>query len=303
MSVTLYPAETSDGTVTSFIPLTTVWLPPSGCASYFRLNGPSLVAWDPGYGLDIDTNVRCAPSAVTTWWEQGALGGGGSEHTAVSIGPLTCPENFSTVASSVKNGSSTLAMCCPSGYYLANRTPGKVNGDCLSDVSSGMTLTYASTPYSDKTAWKTETTTVSKSSTVGAIAVVGWNIRFATPTPTLTPTATSTTTSGTRSASSETTTSITTSSTHGDLTIGAKVGIGVGVGVGAIGVIALLVALYFFKHRKRRAPAELPAELPAPDPRQPPMYQPVWPPVPIAELPATKVRPGQGSMAPAELGG
>lgn len=113
MSVTLYPAETSDGTVTSFIPLTTVWPSSSGCASYFRLNGPSLVAWDPGYGLEIDTNVRCAPPAVTTWWEQGALGGGGSEHTAVSIGPLTCPQDFSTVASSVKDNSSTLAMCCP----------------------------------------------------------------------------------------------------------------------------------------------------------------------------------------------
>lgn len=114
MSSTLYPAETTDGTVTSFIPLTTAWPSSSGCASIFRLNGPSLVAYDPGYGLDIDTDVMCAPPAVTTWWEQGHLFGGGSRHTAVSIGPLTCPEDFTTATSSIRDGSSTLAMCCPS---------------------------------------------------------------------------------------------------------------------------------------------------------------------------------------------
>lgn len=114
MSTTLYPPETDGGTVTSFIPLTTAWASSSGCESYFRLNGPSLMAYDPGYGLEIDKDVRCAPPAVTTWWEQGLLGGGGEYHTAVSIGPMTCPEAFSTVVTSAKDGTSTLAMCCPS---------------------------------------------------------------------------------------------------------------------------------------------------------------------------------------------
>lgn len=114
MSVTLYPAETIDGTVTSFIPLTTAWPSSSECDHYFRLNGASLMAYDPGYGLEIDRNVICAPPAVTTWWEQGRLGGGNQYHTAVSIGPMVCPEAFSTVVTSVKDGTSTLAMCCPS---------------------------------------------------------------------------------------------------------------------------------------------------------------------------------------------
>lgn len=109
-----YPAETNGGDVTSWIPLTTTWPSSSGCDSSFRLNGPSLVAFDPGYGLEIDTAVKCQPPAVTTWWEQGLLGKGAfSGHTAVSILPLTCPESFSTVATSIKDQSSTLAMCCP----------------------------------------------------------------------------------------------------------------------------------------------------------------------------------------------
>lgn len=97
------PPDTNNGGITSWIPLTTIFTPSSGCESYFRLNGPSLVAFDPSYGLDINPQVKCAPSAVTTWWEQGRLGGGLSEHTAVSIQPLTCPDEWSTVAISIIN--------------------------------------------------------------------------------------------------------------------------------------------------------------------------------------------------------
>lgn len=115
MSATLYPAETnSGGTVTSYIPLTTAYSASQGCSSSFRLNGPSLMAFDPGYGIDIDTDVVCNPPAVTTWWNQGNLGGGGGSRTVASIGPLTCPAGFSTVVTSVKDQISTEAMCCPS---------------------------------------------------------------------------------------------------------------------------------------------------------------------------------------------
>ena len=110
----LYPAETNNGVVTSWIPLTTVFIPSASCSDEFRLNGPSLVAFDPGYGLDINPNVVCAPPAVTTWWEQGRLGQGDDPgHTAASLGPLTCPDAWKTVVSSIKDHSSTLAMCCP----------------------------------------------------------------------------------------------------------------------------------------------------------------------------------------------
>jgi len=115
----LYPAETTSGVVTSFIPLTTVFTHSSACSRYLRLNGDTLVAFDPGYGLDIDSNARCVPSAVTTWWEQGRFGNTNDEdHTAVSLGPMVCPHAWSTVVSSVRDHSSTLAMCCPPGYTL-----------------------------------------------------------------------------------------------------------------------------------------------------------------------------------------
>ncbi|KAI1324337.1 hypothetical protein F5Y16DRAFT_307883 [Xylariaceae sp. FL0255] len=119
-----YPAETTSGIVTSFIPLTTIYTPTAGCSSIFRLDGPSLVAFDPGYGFDIDSSVDCEPSAVTTWWEQGRFGGGNIPgHTAVSIGPMICPDGWSTVISSKRSMSSTLAMCCPSGYHLGILDP------------------------------------------------------------------------------------------------------------------------------------------------------------------------------------
>jgi len=113
-----YPADTSNGAVVRYIPLTTTFTPTQGCSRLFRLNGPSLVAYDPGYGLDIDKRVVCQPSAVTSWWEQARLGVGDTDHTAVSLGPLICPDQWATVASSVKDESSTLHMCCPKSVDL-----------------------------------------------------------------------------------------------------------------------------------------------------------------------------------------
>ncbi|KAI0518052.1 hypothetical protein F5B22DRAFT_601534 [Xylaria bambusicola] len=260
---TLYPAINSSGTITSFLPLTTIFTPSIECSRYFRLNGPSLVAFDPGYGLDINSSVRCAPSAVTTWWEQGRLGDNNEDHTALSLGPFTCPYQWSTVVSSVENQSSTHAMCCPSGYYLANGISGFVVGDCLSDVSSGMTLTYASTSTSISDVWYTETTTLARSSVVGAIAIVGWNINLATPTEpgttsklTTEPSKLISTRESIAVSSSSLAPSISSPSPSSNnssrISQGAAAGIGVGVGVGVIGIASLLVTLYVMKKRKKR---------------------------------------------------
>lgn len=189
------------------------------------------------------------------------------------------------------------------GYDLVDGTPGRVEGRCLSTVSSGETLTYASTPSDDSTAWETATTTLSRSSTVGAIGVVGWNIKVATPTPSSTSTyVSSDTTSETASASatsaSTSATSATSSSSSDGLTTGAKAGIGVGVGVGGVGAIALFAALYFFLRRRKEAMPNTPVHYPQ---QQPPMphvnwQQPAW----TSELPGpTKPTPA----SPAELGG
>ncbi|KAH9988826.1 hypothetical protein F4779DRAFT_610745 [Xylariaceae sp. FL0662B] len=307
----LYPPETSSGVVTSFIPLTTAFTPSVECTSYFRLNGPSLVAFDPGYGLDINTDVRCAPSAVTTWWEQGRFGGGSdTDHTAVSLGPLTCPDEWTTLASSVKEKSSTLALCCPSGYYLKNGTPGSVGGDCLSDISSGATLTFASTSGFDSTSWRTATTTLSDKSYVGAIAVVGWNIESASSTTSATSpqstvssfsSATITSSTGPSDNPSLISTSqppsnptpVSQKSTN--ISAGTAAGIGVGVGVGVI-LFSILVYIGCVKRSRKREEANFGVEN-----NQPVQHpQNTWP----SELHPEAVKAElEGSRLPAELQG
>ena len=111
MATTTYPPVTHGGTVTSWIPLTTAFPYSQGCESCFWSYVQStLAAWDPGVGISADTNLHCVPPAVTTWWDQDRLG---DLLTTTSIGPLTCPESFTTGATSVENGISTWIACCP----------------------------------------------------------------------------------------------------------------------------------------------------------------------------------------------
>ncbi|KAI1267958.1 hypothetical protein F5Y18DRAFT_275361 [Xylariaceae sp. FL1019] len=286
---TLYSAETTSGVVTSFIPLTDIYTPSPSCNNIYRQDGPSLVAYDPGYGFEIDKKVDCQPSAVTTWWEQGQFGGdGGKGHTAVSIGPIACPKNWPTVASSVR-GSSTLLMCCPSAYSLENGSPGSIRGDCRSEITSGAVLTYAATDGG--TAWSTKTTTLKASSFAGAIAIVGWNIKDAskpstttsssepstsssssthsmssnanTPSPThssILQTSSTLTTSTRIPQESNSSSSSTGSTAVASLSPGAKAGIGVGISLGAIGIAALIAAVFVARRRKSKRLAELPAQ-------------------------------------------
>ncbi|KAI1079998.1 hypothetical protein F5B20DRAFT_580791 [Whalleya microplaca] len=308
----VYPAETSSGVVTSFIPLTTVFTPPVECASHFRLDGPSLVAFDPGYGLDIDTDVRCAPSAVTTWWEQGRFGGGSdTDHTAVSLGPLTCPDKWTTLASSTKDDTSTLALCCPSGYYLENGIPGSVKGDCLSDISSGAILTFASTSGDDSSLWSTATTTLSANSYVGAIAVVGWNI--GTTGSTISAASQSSTVSPSSSTISSPTESLATpgpvstsqpssnlapiiqesTSLSARAATGVGVGVGLGVAVVIIGLVAFTIYVKRIRGRERRS---------AEDGTDPPVQQPQNE-LPLELHPEGVKHELDGNRPPAELQG
>ena len=109
-SQTAYAPETTTGTTTSYMALTTTFTPPVECKSAYMWE-ERFVVYDPAYGVSVDTNLACGPGAFTTWWMQGHLGKG---DTRISIGPLTCPEDWSTVASSIRSKSSTLQMCCPS---------------------------------------------------------------------------------------------------------------------------------------------------------------------------------------------
>ncbi|KAJ2902384.1 hypothetical protein MKZ38_000630 [Zalerion maritima] len=256
-----YPAETGpSGDVTSFVPLTTRYTYSPSCSEAFRLNGPSLVAFDPGYGLDIDSDMICQPGAVTTWWEQARLGINQDEHTAVSLGPMKCPSGWSTLASSTKDKSSTLAMCCPPGYTLNGGVEGSITGDCLSKVRSGDVLAFASTS-TDTEVWIMTTETLKTSSVVGAIAVVGWNIEIeetSTPGSSTTESATSTTAS---SDTQENTSA--TGSPDGDNNDnnsgGVPLATSVGVSVGVVCGVLLLVGFGVFFWRRRRRQKKLAA--------------------------------------------
>ncbi|GLA01985.1 hypothetical protein AnigIFM60653_001278 [Aspergillus niger] len=228
-----YPPETdSSGTVTSYMPLTSVWTASSGCESKFRLDGPSLMAWDPGYMLDVDTNARCCPPQMVTQWEQNLLGVGGQYHTQMDI------------------------------------------------------------------AWAMATTTLTTDSTVGAIDIVGWEIKFP-----VTATAKATSTSTSTASISSTLTSLPSATEDSNtasgnaLSAGAKAGIGIGVGVGAVGIIALILALFLFNKRKRLAMSN----------QQPVAAYAYYPPIARnarpAELPGYRGMPGDAwASSPVEMG-
>ncbi|KAK2059380.1 hypothetical protein LY76DRAFT_570921 [Colletotrichum caudatum] len=292
-----YPPETDQaGTVTSFIALPTVFTPPSSCSSIYRLNGFSLVAYDPGFGLDIDSRVRCAPAAVTTWWEQGRLGiNGGEGHTAVSIGPLTCPDGWNTVATSAKDETSTLAMCCPPDYTLANKISGSVAGDCRSNILTGAVITFASTSVTNTRDWTMATTTVARPIFAGAIAIVGWT--FSTTASETAPPSTlsleetgavttqperpdtasgfpheATTSEAFTTATSPALTTTTPPPSAG-LPLPTTIGIAVGAGLGAIVLAALAFFLWRRKRKQQRRSEPPPADdLQRPMPVKPDKY-------------------------------
>lgn len=153
------------------------------------------------------------------------------------------------------------------GYSLKGQTSGTVNGDCVSAVSKGMVLTFASTAATATSDWFTETTTLTGSSSVGAIAIVGYNAERAasstsSPEPSensssstsgLPPTSSSATQSATASAFLQST------SANGGLSPGTKAGIGLGVSLGVIGIVALIVAIVMLRrrHREETEPPEI----------------------------------------------
>jgi hypothetical protein len=152
-------------------------------------------------------------------------------------------------------------------------TSGPVNGDCVSNISKGMVMTYASTAYMSPKDWTIVTTTMSSASSVGAIAVVGFNVArdisttasSSSETPTsgqtgpVTPgSAPSTSTPSpsilSQSSSSDTPSSSTAAnpSTDEGMSVGMKAGIGLGVGLGILGIIALIFAIILLVRRRSK---------------------------------------------------
>ena len=112
MGSLIYPPETNAGTVTSWVPIGTTFPSPSGCESlYWSYVVGTLAVWDPGYGISVDTNIKCLPPAATSWWDQARSGV--NSLTTFSLCPITCPSDYTTVIIMVQNLFSTFVACCP----------------------------------------------------------------------------------------------------------------------------------------------------------------------------------------------
>ena len=110
MTTVTHPAETNNGVVTSWLPLPTAWPSVQPCSTdiYSQVGGGLALAFDPWYGKEIDTRLTCLPPAATLWWSQSP------GQTVTSLGPLACPELYTTGTTSVINSQSTFIACCPS---------------------------------------------------------------------------------------------------------------------------------------------------------------------------------------------
>ncbi|KAF4632821.1 hypothetical protein G7Y89_g5302 [Cudoniella acicularis] len=255
--------EINNGVVTKWIPLTTTNPPASQaqCSSaiYFQPGNPySLIAFDPYYGLDIDTKVTCLQTEMTQWWEQYADG----SHTVVNLGPFSCPGGYTTATASTINSASTFVGCCPNV-----KSAGDIN-QCFSPITAGQTIIAKSTVGG--LTWYDTTHVVpaaSASYSVGGAHVNGFVFNQA---AVATPAAASTTTLATMSSSATTTQPVPSGGTQTQiptstnisaaphtpnapiLTNGAKVGIGIGVTLGVFGIICLVAVMFLLKRRGRQ---------------------------------------------------
>lgn len=140
---TTYPLETTNGTVTSWMPLTTGWPYVPACKSryviyeyepitrgqdisdkstisYSRVETSSVyVAYHPFWRTLNNTHEQCLPDAVVIWRSQFFFDTNGewqqdkSLLIKMSLAPLTCSNFWSTVATFIKSDISTQVMCCP----------------------------------------------------------------------------------------------------------------------------------------------------------------------------------------------
>jgi len=114
-AVTTHPPEVNAGVTTSWLPMSTPWVSIAGCESSFWKVIPTVLAgWDPGYGTFVQPGLSCHPPQVTTWWDENHLFTDiNTQATQFSLGPVVCPQAYSTVHTSVNDGASTFVACCP----------------------------------------------------------------------------------------------------------------------------------------------------------------------------------------------
>jgi hypothetical protein len=111
-ATTVYPDQTNADTVTRFIPLTTVFTYNAACSKSLLLEGATIEAFEPGYDNMLNVSLSCVPPAVIS--SAFVPNNNALVPTIFSLGPLTCPQSWTTVTKSTLDQSSTYAVCCPS---------------------------------------------------------------------------------------------------------------------------------------------------------------------------------------------
>ena len=176
-------AETHAGTTTSWLSLITS--PPLDPRCSNHLYSPdgayhTLIAFDPR--LETVANITCYPQEAAKWYTQNNLPFGATIGRVTSLGPMICPNGYTTASTSRKDVTSTMVFCCPSNYDFATAADhGDLYG-CTSMQTRRVTVHLAGSPRSIGTL---PAGAPSRAPNVGGIAVNGWVFQ---PSPALTST-------------------------------------------------------------------------------------------------------------------
>ncbi|KAE9370251.1 hypothetical protein N431DRAFT_492375 [Stipitochalara longipes BDJ] len=298
-------AETNNGVTTSWVPLTTPGptLSPE-CTSAIYLspqNNASIGAYDPWYGQNVNTNLRCQLPQQTTWWDQSNL----AASTLWNLGPLACPNGYTTASTASVNPISTILACCPSGYdYQDTIAPAPEANECFSTLTSGQVITPLS---SSAGTWRPTTMTITGTgSVIHGVQINGWNFASSSTSSGAAQTSGSAASSTSGSAAANTTGGSAlnaTSGSSGGLSSGAKAGIGIAVTLGVIGICCLVATFMFFRRRRHAHGKEQENFVTPPD------YYAQAPAAPYGEGPKVGeysypgAQPTQQYVAPVEISG
>ncbi|KIN06539.1 hypothetical protein OIDMADRAFT_176591 [Oidiodendron maius Zn] len=270
-------ATPSASLVTSWLPITTAWSAPAACSSLiWEGNPPWLAVNDPGYGIYVNPDISCLPSAATQWWEQPkdlSLSIATTPLTTYLLGPITCPQAYTTATTNVQD-SSTFVACCPSHYSLSSVLSDGHAGQCTSQITVGQEVSIVLfTTITDTnevaSAWVTTVSTVTSATTVNGIQVNGWNVAAQIPSSNSSPASApaSTTSSASSGAKATDSTQASTSAnstplnnTKTGLSAKESIGIGIGVALGIIAIVALVLGSFWYR-RRRRAAIDTPNDL------------------------------------------
>ncbi|KAH0439388.1 hypothetical protein CcaCcLH18_02865 [Colletotrichum camelliae] len=177
---------TANGRPTVYSPLPTPWPMNSDCASrtYRQSDDGPIIAWDPYFGMNIDSKAAtCFPAAVTSWWFQTV-----SQATSIALGPtFECPQLYTAAQTLLEAGGVQHVFCCPSDYSFNVPQPNRpvFPSQCLSMATPGQTITYDSLTIGTNGAIAKRTTSVVNSAevTIWAVPVNGYNFPASSTSP------------------------------------------------------------------------------------------------------------------------